>query len=84
MHTLMRDKLIDAERDVYSVSHVGLYDNAYIDVDGWLNSAGNTDLKINDEIRQGPDSFATNPPAYTPPHRSKPRLSPGYAVRSPQ
>ena len=61
MHTLMRDKLIDAERDVYSVSHVGLYDNAYIDVDGWLNSAGNTDLKINDEIRQGPDSVATNP-----------------------
>ena len=59
MHHLLDQNLVDAHRDVYSVSFVNLWSNSYVDVDSvvgtsWFNSA---QLKWPSQIQTHPDNF---------------------------
>lgn len=62
MHHLLNEKLIDPDKDVYSVRFTNLYDNKYCDVDapagfGWFDKARR---KWPQEIATHPDNFPSD------------------------
>jgi hypothetical protein len=61
MHNLLSRKLLDQDRDIYSVSFASPYDlNSYTDVNAWLQHT----QQVNHLLRQYPPQIATNPDGF--------------------
>lgn len=60
MHSLLTEKLIDSDRDIYSVGFTNPYDlTAYGKIDGFVGYE--KQLKLDEEIRKYPPQIATHP-----------------------
>jgi hypothetical protein len=60
MHNLLKQNLLDSERDVYSVRFDNIYDNSVPSITTWLGQV-NSPYDIDHDISQWPTAIATHP-----------------------
>jgi hypothetical protein len=80
MHNLLKDGLIDAQRDVFSVSFVNVYGVSRCDVANWLGSS-KAPYDINYDVDKWPDSMASHPDGFPNDHTTNhPAWNTGIAI----
>jgi hypothetical protein len=63
MHHLLKDGLLDPQRDVYSVSFINIYGGQRPDISSWLGTV-NTPYDLEYDLSRWPDSIATHPDGF--------------------